>query len=89
MTYPDLESEWDRANLGTNYVAFLLRCWLEETNGEPAWRFTLVQLGDKGLKRGFASLEDMTAYLRLALAARARPPDRTAYRVQQKEGEQK
>jgi hypothetical protein len=71
MSYPNLESEKDNSILCTSYAAFLLRCWLEETDGEPAWRFTLVQVGDKGKMHGFASLEEVTAHLRLALAERA------------------
>ena len=71
MTYPNLESEKDNSVVRTSYTAFLLRCWQEEANGEAAWRFTLVQVGDKGNMQGFASLEDVTAHLRLALAERA------------------
>jgi hypothetical protein len=62
-----------------DYHAFLLRCWQEETNGAPVWRFALVQLGDKGPKRGFASLEDLTAYLQSTLAARTGKPDWTDF----------
>lgn len=86
MTFTNLESEKDSAMLGKSYTAFLLRCWQEETDGEPAWRFTLVQMGDKGSMHGFASLEDLTAHLRLALAERARPPERTEFRSHQKQG---
>ncbi len=48
-------------------MAFLLRCWLEETNGEPAWRFTLIQGGNKGSKQGFASLEAAFTYVQQIL----------------------
>ncbi len=68
MTFPNLESEKDSPILSTSYTAFLLRCWQEETNGEPAWRFTLVQLGDKGSKHGFASLEALSAHLQQTLS---------------------
>jgi hypothetical protein len=54
------------------YRSFLLRCWREEINGEPNWRFTLVQLGGKGAKRGFASLEAVTVYLETELASSMR-----------------
>jgi hypothetical protein len=89
MTFTNLENERNSAILRTSYTAFLLRCWLEEMDGEPAWRFTLVQMGDKGSMHGFASLEDLTAHLRLALAERARPPERTEFRSQQKQGDPK
>ena len=59
--YPDMEES------GENYRAFLLRCWQEADAvpaGENAWRFTLVQLGQGQAKKGFASLEDLVAYLR-------------------------
>ena len=49
---------------GGNYRAFLLRCWQDEEDGESRWRFTLVEAGDEGGKRGFARLEDLTAFLR-------------------------
>lgn len=67
MTFTDLESEKDSAVMGTSYTAFLLRCWQEETDGEPAWRFTLVQLGDKRSKQGFASLEAAVTFIRQIL----------------------
>lgn len=52
---------------GENYRAFLLRCWQEPAAGqagEPAWRFTLVEAGDEAGKRGFASLDELVAYLK-------------------------
>ena len=48
---------------GGKYRAFLLRCWQDEEDGESRWRFTLVEAGDEGGKRGFARLEDVVAYL--------------------------
>ena len=59
--YPDLEEG------GQNYRAFLLRCWQEADAGlagKAAWRFTLVQLGQGGTKKGFACMEELVAYLR-------------------------
>ena len=44
---------------GGNYRAFLLRCWQDEEE----WRFTLVQVDDDHIKKGFASLEDVFSYL--------------------------
>jgi hypothetical protein len=52
---------------GGNYRAFLLRCWQEDVNEESHWRFTLVQMGEEGGKRGFACLEDLVTYLQLEL----------------------
>ena len=51
---------------GTDYRAFLLRCWQEPgagPDGAPAWRFVLVQLDGEETKRGFASLEALCAYV--------------------------
>jgi hypothetical protein len=56
---------------GENYRAFLLRCWQEADAGpagEPAWRFTLVQMGQGQTKKGFACLEELLAYLDKQLA---------------------
>jgi hypothetical protein len=61
------------------YRAFLLRCWREPgagPDGESAWRFTLTQPGDKGSRRGFASLEDLVAYLREELEMGGPSPSR-------------
>ena len=49
---------------GEAYRAYLLRCWQEEVGGEPLWRFTLVGVGEEHAPKGFASLEDLTAFLR-------------------------
>lgn len=87
MSCSNLEGERENSILHASYQAFLLRCWQEETDGEPAWRFTLLTLGDKGSMQGFASLEDMTAALRLSLAACVRSPTPTAFGVHQREGE--
>jgi hypothetical protein len=57
------------------YRAYLLRCWLEAgagPGGEPAWRFVLMQPGDEGTRRGFASLEALVRHLRAELAAAGR-----------------
>ena len=49
------------------YHAYLLRCWQESDSGESAWRFTLVGVGEEHTPKGFASLEDLFAYLRAEL----------------------
>ena len=54
----------------SDYRAFLLRCWREVgagPDGEPAWRFTLVQAGKEGSGRGFRDLEALVAFLRQEL----------------------
>lgn len=69
MSFP--EEEWQEGETSAEkYRAFLLRCWQEAdagTAGELTWRFTLVQLGQGQTKKGFASLEDLVAYLRVEL----------------------
>lgn len=87
MCCSNLEDERDNSILPTSYQAFLLRCWQEETDGEPAWRFTLLTLGENGSLQGFASLEDLTASLCLTLAACVRPPAPIAFNVHTREGE--
>ena len=55
-----------------SYRAYLLRCWQEkqvESSGLPTWRFTLVRVGTNQAARGFASLENLTNYLQMELAA--------------------
>lgn len=43
---------------------FLLRGWQEpDGNGEPVWRFSLIQVNEKGERKGFKSLEAVFAYL--------------------------
>ena len=49
---------------GGAYRAYLLRCWQEEAGGSNPWRFTLVQVGQEHIQKGFASLEDLTLFLR-------------------------
>ncbi len=43
--------------------SFLLRCWQEAGDGEPIWRFTLVQVGGETAVKGFARLGDIFEYL--------------------------
>ena len=67
----DQEKWSDVKASGENYRAFLLRCWQEPNSGpegNPAWRFTLVEAGDEEGKQGFASLEELVSYLQEELA---------------------
>jgi hypothetical protein len=65
--------QYERKGKGTNQMAqdshaFLLRCWKEpDGNGEPAWRFSLVYINEKGEKKGFTSLEAVISYLHKTL----------------------
>lgn len=67
----DDENQWqEMGDSGLNYRAFLLRCWQEASTdggGEPAWRFTVIQLDGSHAKKGFACLEDLVAHLRFEL----------------------
>jgi len=67
-----VEQKWQEGEEeGENYRAFLLRCWQEPEagpGGQPAWRFTLVQVGEERAKKGFASVEALLDYLREELA---------------------
>jgi len=49
---------------GGAYRAYLLRCWQEEDGGEAPWRFTRVGVGGGYTRKAFASLEDLTTFLR-------------------------
>lgn len=71
MAYPMLENDSDTQELHLRYQSFLLRCWQEETDGEAAWRFTLVQMGGKRSKQGFASLEAAVIFIRKVLTESA------------------
>lgn len=51
-----------------DYRAFLLRCWQEGSDGRHDWRFTIVYLADGQIKHGFASLDEVFAYLQNALS---------------------
>jgi hypothetical protein len=56
------------------YLCFLLRCRLEEGAGrgeELSWRFTVQQVGPDAVRRSFACLSDVEAYLEAELARSA------------------
>ena len=46
-----------------NYRSYLLRLWVEDSNGEQGWRISLEN-PFSGERRGFASLKDLCAYLK-------------------------
>ncbi|MGB2963204.1 MAG: hypothetical protein WBB69_04385 [Anaerolineales bacterium] len=45
-----------------NYQSFILRLWIEETDGKK-WRFSLEDTST-GKRKGFASLEKLFGYLK-------------------------
>jgi len=44
-----------------DYCSFMLRLWIEKTNGEK-WRFSLEDT-HTGKRKGFASVDKLIAYL--------------------------
>ena len=62
----------------SRYRAYLLRCWEEGEQGTgrgKVWRFSLED-AYTSQRRGFASLEEMMAFLRSQLEGEADPPPR-------------
>ena len=67
----------DNQELGLEHVsgrsnnrALLLRCWREEEAGPKgnfSWRFVLLHFTDHQIIKGFASLEELLAYLQTEL----------------------
>ena len=53
---------------GEIYRVNLLRCWQDDVGKEVPWRFTLVGVGDERTQKGFASPEDLTAFLQVDLS---------------------
>jgi len=45
------------------YLAYMLRLWQAKGEGEPLWRASLEDVRT-GERRGFASLEELFAYLK-------------------------
>lgn len=50
------------------YRTFVIRCWLEARE-QPAWRFSLLEVGNTSPRRGFTRLEDLMTFLQDAMAA--------------------
>ena len=48
-------------NQKPDYRSFMLRIWIEQTNGEK-WRFSLEDT-QTGKRKGFATLEKLIVYL--------------------------
>ncbi len=51
------------------YLCFLLRCRSGEDGGEPAWRFTVHQVGKGAPRRSFARFSDVVAYVEAELGS--------------------
>jgi hypothetical protein len=49
------------------YLSYLLRLWLAGDNELPEWRAALID-PLTGERRGFANLDEMTAYLMIRMA---------------------
>jgi len=62
---------------GGAYLAYLLRCWQEDADGEAPWRFTLVRVGEEHTHKGFANMEDLLAYIQKELMKAGEMFDRT------------
>ena len=63
----------DPGSRGTHqrYQCFLVRCRLEEgagPEGQPAWRFTVLQGGSDPARRSFTCLHDVAAHIEAELA---------------------
>ena len=53
------------------YRCFLVRCRLEEDavpGAEPAWRFSVQQVGPDAARRSFTSIHDVAAHIEAELA---------------------
>lgn len=69
-------------NTPSPYLSYLLRLWLAGDDDQPDWRLALVD-PQTGEARGFASLEELTAFLQARMEVptstdsegRATPPD--------------
>jgi hypothetical protein len=62
----EFESGQRNRRVGERSHAFLLRCWLEpdgSLEGGAAWRFSLTYINAKRVKKGFANLDGLVAYL--------------------------
>ena len=54
------------------YRCFLVRCRLEENagaTGQPAWRFTVQQAGERGARHSFTCFDNVAAHMRAELAS--------------------
>jgi hypothetical protein len=59
-----------RIKIKTPYRTYLLRCWREDNtspNQIPMWRFSVEEVLGKRGRRGFASFEEVVAFLRKEL----------------------
>jgi hypothetical protein len=68
-----------------SYFAYLLRIWRADGDDEPIWRASLQRPGGAE-RRGFASLEELFAYLRSQAYAGATPVPPAAERGEERSG---
>ena len=60
------------------YLSYLLRLWQAGDNDLPEWRLALID-PLTGERRGFASLEEMTTFLRVKMAEYASGESRSTW----------
>ncbi len=80
MKTPPLSADHDstQARRRRPYRCFLVRCWFEEGDAaaaQPAWRFTVQEARDGGVRRPFNCLGDVQAYLEAELRSTENHPD--------------
>jgi hypothetical protein len=68
------------------YVSYLLRLWRTGNEEKAAWRASLEN-PLTGERQGFASLEELVAFLRVSVSNQALAPDDKATNVLNKKGE--
>ncbi len=65
------ESQSEPRTQSRPYRCYLLRCWLEERvgpGGEPAWRFTVRQVGPDAGRHSYTSFHEVAAFVEAELA---------------------
>ncbi len=65
----------------SDYVAYLLRLWRSETDGEAVWRAS-IESPRTGERRGFASLDQLFEFLREQTQCASAQPLTCGHRTQ-------
>lgn len=66
--HPGEHHEVDHLSASPVYRTFVVRCWLQDST-DPAWRFSLLEVGSSRPRRVFAHLDDLVTFLQGALDA--------------------
>ena len=75
------KSPWGTEEQQTDYLAYLLRLWRMQGAGAAGWRASLAD-PDSGERHGFASLDDLFAFLKRRTGVAPEPnSDGSAMRV--------